>query len=320
MQLTLPKLTPAFLHTYGKVLALVITMIIGALLPQASVLSFLVQYLLMAMLFNAFLDLEIDTKAIKINVIWVLLANLAVAFIAYKAFLLINEQLALAAFATAIAPTAIASTVIVSFIHGRVDFMVAAVLLTNIIIALVVPVVLPHILGEDSAISTWDVLQPVLITMFVPLILARIVRRLPQRTQAFTYNVKQYNFPLWLANLFIISAKASAFIRGESSGALDVLVQIALISLLICVVNFALGALLGGREYWQEASQALGQKNNSFAIWIALTFINPLTAMGPTFYVLYHNLYNTWQIYRFEKQNNKNRGKPATMPSSTSDC
>jgi BASS family bile acid:Na+ symporter len=139
--------------------------------------------------------------------------------------------------------------------------------------------------------------------MFVPLILARLVRCLPQRAQTIIRIGKRFTFPVWLANLFIISAKASAFIRSESPDSMIVLIQIALISLLICVINFSLGALLGGRHYWQETSQALGQKNNSFAIWIALTFINPLVAMGPTFYVLYHNLYNTWQIYRFEKRN-----------------
>jgi BASS family bile acid:Na+ symporter len=260
----------------------------------------------MVMLFNTFLDLEFDPKSFKISILWVLLANLAVAFAAYQVFSLINDQLALAAFITAIAPTAISSTVIVSFIRGRVDFMAAAVLFTNISIALIVPIVLPHILAADSAISTWDVLRPVLITMFVPLILARLVGLLPQRARAAIHFGKRFTFAVWLVNLFIISAKASAFIRSESSGSLSVLVQIALISLLICIVNFVVGALVGGRCYWQETSQALGQKNNSFAIWIALTFINPLVAMGPTFYVLYHNLYNTWQIYRFEKHN-KNR-------------
>ena len=68
------------------------------------------------------------------------------------------------------------------------------------------------------------------------------------------------------------------------------------------IVNFSVGALLGGRNHWQEASQALGQKNLSFVIWIALTFINPLVAMGPMFYIVYHHLYNSWLIYQFEKQ------------------
>jgi BASS family bile acid:Na+ symporter len=67
-------------------------------------------------------------------------------------------------------------------------------------------------------------------------------------------------------------------------------------------VNFTFGALLGGQHFRQESSQSLGQKNNSFVIWVALTFINPLVAMGPTFYILYHNLYNSWQIYRFERR------------------
>ena len=82
---------------------------------------------------------------------------------------------------------------------------------------------------------------------------------------------------------------------------MSTLAIIALVSLVICIVNFGVGALLGGRQHWQEASQALGQKNLSFVVWIALTFINPLVAMGPTFYILYHHLYNSWLIYHFEK-------------------
>lgn len=146
-----------------------------------------------------------------------------------------------------------------------------------------------------------------LITVFTPLILARLAVHLPLPAQRIVRAGKRFSFLVWLLNLFIISAKASDFIRGETTSSIGILVQIALVALVICVINFALGALIGGRGYWQEASQALGQKNNSFAIWIALTFINPLVAMGPTFYVLYHNLYNTWQIYRFERQKKSSR-------------
>lgn len=269
------------------------------MISQASVLSFLVQYLLMAMLFLSFLGIEITPRSFHKGIMWVLLANLGIAFGAYMVLAPLNNSLALAAFMTGIAPSAIASTVIVGFIHGRVDFMVAAVLVTNIGIALVVPVALPLLLGESASISTLDVLQPVLVTMFVPLLLARLTKRLPHRTQGVLQAGKRFAFPLWVFNLFIISAKASDFIRQENSGSLVLLAQIAVISLVICIVNFSIGALLGGRNYRMETSQALGQKNITFAIWIALTFINPLVAMGPTFYVLYHNLFNTWQIYRF---------------------
>ncbi len=298
-----------WLTSNGKVVSLLVTMLIGISFPQAYVLTFLVQYLLMVMLFFSFFDLQIDHSSFRTGAIKVLIANLVTGFGWYFLFLLVNHELAMTAFITAIAPTAISSTVIIGFIRGRVDFMVAAVLLTNIIIALVVPFAIPHIVGTDAKISTWDVLLPVLITMFVPLILARLTAFLPGSVKTVLRSGKKIAFPIWLLNLFIISAKASHFIFTEGSATFFDLIQIAGLSLVICVVNFIIGAILGGREYWQESSQALGQKNNSFAIWIALTFINPLAAMGPTIYILYHNLYNTWQIYRFEKKQKENLWK-----------
>jgi BASS family bile acid:Na+ symporter len=97
-------------------------------------------------------------------------------------------------------------------------------------------------------------------------------------------------------------ANAGNFLRNDVTASLATVIAVALISLVLCILNFAVGALLGGDHFRQESSQSLGQKNNSFVIWIALTFINPLVAMGPTFYILYHNIYNSWQIYRFERR------------------
>jgi BASS family bile acid:Na+ symporter len=277
-------------------------MLFGALTPRAHGFSFLIQYLLMVMLFFAFLDIEFRPRSFQKSVVWVLLANAAVAFGSYLALAPFDLTLALSAFMTAIAPTAIAAPVIIGFIQRDVEYVVAAVLLTNISSAVIVPLALPSLLGAEVRISMWEVLQPVLVVMFVPLALAQLVPRLPSRAQEFIRKGKQFSFPIWLANLFIISANASNFLRDESPGSVSSLIAIAVISLVICVVNFSLGALLGGRRYWQEASQALGQKNLSFVIWIALAFIDPLAAMGPMFYILYHHLYNSWSIYQFEKR------------------
>jgi len=179
---------------------------------------------------------------------------------------------------------------------------VASVILTNIASAIIVPLVLPSLLGAAIQISVWEVLQTVLIVMFAPLILAPLVSYLPSNAQTAIRKGKSFSFPIWLVNLFIISANASNFLRNENTDSISTLAIIALVSLLICIVNFGVGALLGGRDHWQEASQSLGQKNLSFVIWIALTFINPLVAMGPMFYILYHHLYNSWSIYQFERK------------------
>jgi BASS family bile acid:Na+ symporter len=292
----------SFLAGQGKGLSLLFTMLVGALVPQAQAFSFLIQYLLMVMLFFAFLDIEFRPQKFQKSVLWVLLANVAVSFVSYMMIAQFNLMLALAAFMTAIAPTAIAAPVIISFIQREVEYVVASVVLTNIASALIVPLVLPSLLGKVIQISVWEVLQPVLVVMFVPLLLAQLVSRLPEEAQSIIRMGKVSSFPIWLVNLFIISAKASDFLRNDNTDSISTLAVIAFVSLVICIVNFSVGALLGGQEHWREASQALGQKNLSFVIWIALTFINPLVAMGPMFYIVYHHIYNSWSIYRFEKE------------------
>ena len=110
-----------FFQTQGKGLGLILAMLAGALVPQAHSLSFLIQYLLMAMLFFAFLDLEIKPQSFRRSVVWILIANLAVAFLSYALLASFNREIALAAFMTAIAPTAIAAPVIISFIQREVE-------------------------------------------------------------------------------------------------------------------------------------------------------------------------------------------------------
>jgi BASS family bile acid:Na+ symporter len=289
-------------NSYSKVLGLLLMIALGILFPQFHTLSAYIQYLLMIMLFFAFLDIDIQAGSFHKEVIGVVLANIVVAFTAYWVLRPFDLNLALAAFITGIAPTAIAAPVIISFIQGQVEYVVGAVLLSNVVMALVLPVTLPFIVGDIVQISVWQVLEPVLITMFLPLILARLSKWLPQQPQSVVQRGKRFSFPLWLLALFIMCSKAADFLRHDVAASASTVLSIALISLVICILNFRLGGLLGGERFRQEASQSLGQKNNSFVIWIALTFINPLVAMGPTFYILYHNLYNSWQIYRFERR------------------
>jgi BASS family bile acid:Na+ symporter len=262
----------------------------------------MIQYLLMIMLFLAFLDLKFKPQMVHKSVFGILLANILVAFGGYVLLAPFDTTLALAAFMTGIAPTAIAAPVMVDLIKGKVDYVIAAVLVTNIVVALIIPLSLPYLLKSDVRISILEVLKPVLIVMFVPMLLSRLVALLPTGTQAVIRKGKSSSFWIWSLNLLIVSANASHFLRSQNADFSIVLLQIALVGLVICIINFSVGALIGGRHYWQEASQSLGQKNLSFVIWVSLAFINPLVAMGPTFYVLYHHIYNSWVIFQYERK------------------
>jgi BASS family bile acid:Na+ symporter len=78
-----------------------------------------------------------------------------------------------------------------------------------------------------------------------------------------------------------------------------VIAGIALVSLVCCLVQFAVGRWVAAR-YGERVTggQALGQKNTVFAIWFAYTFLTPVTAIAGGFYSLWHNIVNTWQMYK----------------------
>jgi BASS family bile acid:Na+ symporter len=286
---------------YGRTLALILAMAAGALVPQAETLASYLPYLLMGMLFFAFLDIAITRESFHLSMLFIFLANLAIPLAIFFLFRPIDPVVALIGFLTAIAPTATATPVIVSYLRGRIDYILPCVLLTNIGIALILPFLLPWVAGATVHITTIEILPPVLEVMFVPLGLAFIIRKFLPRVQRFLLPGKMLSFPIWLAMLFIVTSRASAFLQSTAGFSMDQLAWIAFISLIICVVNFGAGAVIGGRNFRREGSQALGQKNNSFTVWIALTYLNPLAALGPTFYVLFHNLYNGYQLYIAEK-------------------
>ena len=77
---------------------------------------------------------------------------------------------------------------------------------------------------------------------------------------------------------------------------------------MVCAANFVCGRVLAGRELAREGSQALGQKNTAFCIWIAITYASPLIALGPTCYVLWHNLWNSWQLHQAGRRDAKKCG------------
>lgn len=291
-------------QTYGKVFAGLLMMALGILLPGMHGLSILIQYLLMALLFFAFLEIEFKPGSLHKSTVWILAANLGIPFLSYWLLSHFDRELALVAFVTSVGPTAISAPVIISFVDGHVEYVATAALITNVAMALIVPFVLPLLGATGAHILVWDILWPVLVVMFVPLAVARLIPRLPPGAQTFVGKGKALSFPAWLAILFVISAKASDFLRASSSSPVE-LIEIAAVAFVSCIVNFALGAWIGGPGYRQEASQSLGQKNSSFTIWLALTFLSPLVALGPTFYMLFHNLYNAFQIYTFEKRRSR---------------
>ncbi len=272
---------------------------LGGLLPQAAPYAWLIRWLVMTMLFLVFLQTRLSRSALHRSHFVLLAANLAVGFASWRLGLALGgPEVGLAAFFCGITPTAIAAPVIVSFLGGAVDYAVASFLLTNVAVAALLPLMLPVVLGRATPEAFAQVAGSVGLVVFVPFALAHLLRALHPAARSWPTRLRNTSFALWVTSIFLITAKTSQFIRENSAGVHGLVAAIAAASLLVCVVSFALGRLIGGRAHPLEASQCLGQKNTTFTIYLALTYSSPLVALGPTFYVLWHNLWNSWQLHR----------------------
>jgi len=283
-----------------KIAVLFLAMLLGIIIPQGHVGAFLIRYFLMIMLFFAFLDIQIKRDIIRLTHMWVLIANFLIAIIAYITVDFTYPLLASSAFICGIMPTGVAATVMIGFLKGETEYVVFAVLLTNIMIALCLPFILPFVVATQTPIQTQDVILPVFTVVLLPLFVALSLRRISPRLQRKLLPYRAYTFYLFTTNVYLATARASHFVRNDLEASWSIVVYIALMTLGICIVNFFTGNWIGLPYLRIEGQQALGRKNTMFGIWVALTFINPLAAMGPVFYILYQNLFNAYQMWRIK--------------------
>lgn len=201
-----------------------------------------------------------------------------------------------------VCPTATAAAVITVKLGGNASSLISYTMLINMSVAVVAPFFLTltnPVEGVSFTSSFMLIMGKVFPLLLCPLAAAELLRYLFPRVHRYIVEYGQaWPFYLWLVSLALaiaVSARAIA----HSSLPLYVMAGIAIVSLFCCMVQFALGRRVGcvyGRTV--EGGQALGQKNTVFAIWLAYTFMTPVTAIAGGFYSIWHNVVNTWQLYR----------------------
>ncbi|GHV20081.1 transporter [Planctomycetales bacterium] len=200
-----------------------------------------------------------------------------------------------------LAPVASAMTTVVSFLRGKVGFCATAFVVDNLFIAVALLFFLPTMRatgGEPLDELALNIGQSLGMIFAVPFVLAQLARRLypPVGEWSAKYKLGRVAFTLWWLVLFIVGAYTVDFLHHSGAVSGGQMLRVALLSLALCGFNFTLGYYLGGKEFPRECSQALGQKNTIFAIYLALAFANPVVAMAPIFYLLWQNLWNAWQL------------------------
>jgi len=282
-----------------RTLAILLALGLGALCPWAAAGSAIVPWSVATMLFIVFLGTQLTRTRPRPAHGRLLAANLAIAAAAYGAGWLVGgRDVALAGFFAGIAPTAAAAPVVVGLLGGDVAFVVAAFLLSNLAIAGVLAATLPWLLGLTGGIEILGIARSIALVVAVPMLLAATIRRLHPAAAGWPRRLTDVSFGIWVLTLFLVTAKASHYLRHEAGGTTAVVLAIAGLAAATCAVSFLLGRVLGRPGFAREGAQSLGQKNTTFTIYLALAHASPLIALGPTFYVLWHNLWNAWNLHR----------------------
>jgi len=204
-----------------------------------------------------------------------------------------------------ISPCATAAAVVTQKLGGSLEQMTTYTFLSNFITVLLVPVCFPLI--EPSAnMEFWPaflkILNEVFCVLVVPMILAYFVKHYMKSLHRRIVAVRDLSYYLWACSLMIVTGTTvKNIVHAEAS--IFLLMAIALLGLVVCIIQFAVGRYIGRFfGHAQESGQALGQKNTAFAIWLSNAYLNPLSSVGPGCYILWQNIINSIEIWQKRKE------------------
>lgn len=289
-------------------LAMLVGSIAGYLFPEfiKTYATLFAPILIFAMLLITYC--RISFREIRITGMhWKLIAvqifgSLALFFMLYP----LSPDIAEGTFICVFCPTATAAPVITGMLGGSITTLVAYSLLSNITVALLAPFIFSF-MGVHAEISFLESLviigEKVVPLLILPLLCAIALQYALPKAHSFLSSRQSLSFYLWAVSLFLVIGKAVTFIIEQGSEYVLLEVAIAGCALAVCLMQFKVGRLIGKR-YGDKVSggQGLGQKNTVLAIWMALTYLNPVASVGPAAYVVWQNIINSWQLWRKDQK------------------
>lgn len=266
-------------------------------------------YLIAAMLYFSFNSLDVKKMHFTMFDFWLLLFQLVVSTAVYLLLRPLSDVVAQGAFVTVLAPTAAAAIAVSLILGANIGMMSTYLISCNLMVAVVAPLSFT-IIGAKPDISFWSsflmILSRVFPLLIAPFVLAVLTRRfLPQANEAINRH-KSISFYLWAVSLTVVISRAIGLLINQFQENKMMFLWMAVVSVFLCFLQFFVGHRIG-KHYgdYVAGGQSLGQKNTVLAIWMAQNYLNPLCSIVPTLYVIWQNLYNSFQMMQKERRENK---------------
>lgn len=298
-----------FIRRWKLPIAIAIGMILA---PWIRMCTGILPYLLFLMLFMTLSKIKIQELAFtSFHVVFLALQAILPA-IFYFLFIPLGKNIAISAMLCSMCSVATASVVVTEKLNGNPATLSTFVLLSNILTAFAVSITFP-LLDQQTSFSFWIPFQVIFRKLFILLIVPFLItlwlrsRIGIKSVHTWAKNHSHYSFYLWMISISIITGKTT-YSMAHSNTPTHLLLYVSLTSLVVCIAQFTIGRMVGKRfKDVITGGQALGQKNNILAIWLAQTYFNPIVALAPGTYLLWQNIFNGIQLAMKDKRDIKKK-------------
>jgi BASS family bile acid:Na+ symporter len=245
-----------------------------------------------------------DVREVRIKPmhIWLILFQTGTALGFYFILRPMNQVIAQGTMMGILAPVAVSSTVIAVILGAKMSNMITYTILNNMVLALTAPLIFTFA-GNTADMtflaSAWLIIKRVAPIIVFPLIAAFICQRFFPKIRKGIVRFRNVPFYLWAFALTLVFGQTIEFIIHQDRSGIPAIIIMTLISLLECILLFAVGRWIG-KKYGDNigGGQSLGQKNTLLAVWMTQMYLYPMASIVPATYVLWQNIWNSWQLWR----------------------
>ena len=259
-------------------------------------------YLIFMMLLLTFTSIDLHKIRLTRLQLWLLLIQISVCWIPYVLLRGYSSDVAAGLFMCVFISTATAAPVVTKMLGGSVEMLVSYSLTSNLAFALLAPPFL-SIISDTADVSVAATLlyiaRGVLPLLIVPLLVAYMLGRYAPELRSRISRYSSLSFYLWALALLIVVGNAVGLALEQQEAGIVQFAALFVGSAVLCAVQFYAGRVVG-RHYGDPISgaQGLGQKNTVLAIWVATSYVSALASLAPAAYILWQNIFNSWQLYR----------------------
>ncbi len=286
-----------------------VAILLGLLFHGVSVqLSALVPWLIFTILLLNFVTVDLRHLRFSMLHFWLLLFQLVVSAGLYLLVRAVSgsETMAQGLMMCALCPVA-ASVVVISNMLGADRMTTTAyTMLCNLVMSVAAPLYFT-VIGVHPELTFWHsflmILRRITPTLALPFFTVLALQTWAPKANDWLCRYKSVSFYLWAFALFITLGRTIDYIFLQGRGNGHIILYGAIFSAVMCAIQFGFGKWLGHRYGDTVAGgQLLGQKNTAMGIWMANTYLQPLSSVFLAFYIIWQNLFNSLQLWWHDRK------------------